>query len=183
MLALENDFVPASLHAEELNQAVDFEDLNIEVNRVARPLRRSARRRLAGVNSFGFGGTNVHVVISDPRIQHLLKRHNLAAFSFYLHTHSRRFSRCCETTIHDSRRLRAIKSSSLFPPAKITWRSNIVLQLPARMQRRLPQRYRLTGRWQRPSRSSWRNTKQVDQDRVCLCGERVPMGWNGLGCL
>lgn len=66
MLALENDFVPASLHAEELNQAVDFEDLNIEVNRVARPLRRSARRRLAGVNSFGFGGTNVHVVISDP---------------------------------------------------------------------------------------------------------------------
>lgn len=66
MLALENDFVPASLHAEELNRAVDFEDLNIEVNRVARPLRRGARRRLAGVNSFGFGGTNVHVVISDP---------------------------------------------------------------------------------------------------------------------
>ncbi|MGQ2917232.1 type I polyketide synthase [Rhizobium oryzihabitans] len=66
MLALENDFVPASLHAEELNQAVDFADLNIEVNRAARPLRRGERRRLAGVNSFGFGGTNVHVVISDP---------------------------------------------------------------------------------------------------------------------
>lgn len=66
MLALENDVLPASLHADVLNQNVNFEDLNIEVNRSTRALERSDKRRLAGINSFGFGGTNVHVVISDP---------------------------------------------------------------------------------------------------------------------
>jgi acyl transferase domain-containing protein/NADPH:quinone reductase-like Zn-dependent oxidoreductase/acyl carrier protein/short-subunit dehydrogenase len=66
VLSLENDYLPASLHAETLNQNVDFDDLNVEVNRAGRVLQRGSERRLAGVNSFGFGGTNVHVVISDP---------------------------------------------------------------------------------------------------------------------
>lgn len=66
MLALENDFLPATLHADVLNQTIDFDGLNIEVNRAARPIERGEKRRLAGINSFGFGGTNVHVVISDP---------------------------------------------------------------------------------------------------------------------
>lgn len=66
MLSLENDIVPATLHADVLNSGVDFTDLNINVNRETRSLIRGSTRRLAGVNSFGFGGTNVHVVISDP---------------------------------------------------------------------------------------------------------------------
>lgn len=66
ILALENDFLPSSLHAEVLNEDIDFAGLNIEVNTHGRVLPRGAERRLAGVNSFGFGGTNVHVVISDP---------------------------------------------------------------------------------------------------------------------
>jgi acyl transferase domain-containing protein/NADPH:quinone reductase-like Zn-dependent oxidoreductase/acyl carrier protein/short-subunit dehydrogenase len=66
VLSLENDIVPATLHAEELNSSVDFSDLNIDVNRKLRRLENCGIRRLAGVNSFGFGGTNVHVVISDP---------------------------------------------------------------------------------------------------------------------
>ncbi|MDH0910453.1 SDR family NAD(P)-dependent oxidoreductase [Rhizobium pusense] len=66
VLALENDYLPASLHAEVPNQEIDFEGLNIEINSRGRRLTRDDRRRLAGVNSFGFGGTNVHVVIADP---------------------------------------------------------------------------------------------------------------------
>lgn len=66
VLSLENDFLPASLHAEVPNRDIDFEGLNVEVNTKGRPLVRDGRRRLAGVNSFGFGGTNVHVVIADP---------------------------------------------------------------------------------------------------------------------
>lgn len=69
VLSLENDFVPATLHAQELNSNVDFADLNIEVNRELLRLERHGARRLAGVNSFGFGGTNVHVVISDPPLE------------------------------------------------------------------------------------------------------------------
>ena len=68
VLSLENDYLPASLHADVLNSNVDFDGLNVEVNRAGRVLARGSERRLAGVNSFGFGGTNVHVVISDPPV-------------------------------------------------------------------------------------------------------------------
>lgn len=66
MLALEHDFLPASLHAGVLNEEIDFAGLNVEVATEGRSLARGGEPRLAGVNSFGFGGTNVHVVISDP---------------------------------------------------------------------------------------------------------------------
>ena len=70
MLALENDELPPSLHSEELNPNIDFEALNLQVARQPAPLPRIAgQRRLAGVNSFGFGGTNAHVVLADaPRL-------------------------------------------------------------------------------------------------------------------
>ncbi len=66
ILALEHDLLPPSLHSAELNPHIDFVDLNLEVARVATRLPRPAgRRRLAGVNSFGFGGTNAHIVLAD----------------------------------------------------------------------------------------------------------------------
>ena len=69
MLALEHDQLPASLHSEELNPNIDFAALNLTVPRALTPLPRViGKRRLAGVNSFGFGGTNAHVIIADvPR--------------------------------------------------------------------------------------------------------------------
>ncbi|WP_320201891.1 type I polyketide synthase [Agrobacterium sp. rho-13.3] len=69
MLALQHDFLPASLHAEELSSEIDFDGLNVEVNRAGRAIPRGDNKRLAGINSFGFGGTNAHVVISDPEQQ------------------------------------------------------------------------------------------------------------------
>lgn len=71
MLALEHDLLPPSLHSAELNANIDFAGLNLQVARDATPLpRRAGRRRIAGVNSFGFGGTNAHVVLADgtPRV-------------------------------------------------------------------------------------------------------------------
>ena len=66
MLALEHDQLPASLHSEDLNPHIDFEALNLRVARELTPLPRViGKRRLAGVNSFGFGGTNAHVVLAD----------------------------------------------------------------------------------------------------------------------
>ena len=66
MLALEHDLLPPSLHSAELNTHIDFEGLNLEVAREPTSLPRvEGRRRFAGVNSFGFGGTNAHVVLAD----------------------------------------------------------------------------------------------------------------------
>ncbi len=70
MLALENDELPPSLHSEDLNPHIDFDALNLKVARECTPLPRTkGKRRLAGVNSFGFGGTNAHVVLADaPKV-------------------------------------------------------------------------------------------------------------------
>ena len=67
MLALEHDYLPASLHFETPNEDIDFEGLNVRVASEPVVLEKGDRPRLAGINSFGFGGANAHVVISDPQ--------------------------------------------------------------------------------------------------------------------
>ena len=65
-LALKHDLLPASLHCEEPNPNIDFEALNLKVATEAISLANGKARRFAGVNSFGFGGTNAHVLLCDP---------------------------------------------------------------------------------------------------------------------
>jgi acyl transferase domain-containing protein len=66
MLALEHNYLPASLHFETPNENIDFDTLNVRVADTPIELLKSKKRRLAGINSFGFGGANAHVVIGDP---------------------------------------------------------------------------------------------------------------------
>ena len=65
-LALEHDLFPASLHVTELNPDIPFDELKLHVATEAVALPRGTAPRFAGVNSFGFGGTNAHVIVSDP---------------------------------------------------------------------------------------------------------------------
>ena len=77
MLALEHDTLPPTINFSEPNPDIPFGELNLEV--CARPaaLPRGDRPRYAGVNSFGFGGTNAHVVIGDmPRTGGRIPRYN-----------------------------------------------------------------------------------------------------------
>lgn len=63
ILALNHGLLPATLHQVSPNPDIPFDDLNLQV--VNRNLRLPEQRgpALAGVNSFGFGGTNAHVVL------------------------------------------------------------------------------------------------------------------------
>src|SRR5277367_6373287 len=71
ILALEHRNLPRSLHLDEINPAIDFAALNLAVaiEAVALP---PTETWLAGVSSFGFGGTNAHVVIRQPEAAELL---------------------------------------------------------------------------------------------------------------
>ncbi|MFF4013047.1 SDR family NAD(P)-dependent oxidoreductase [Streptomyces sp. NPDC001717] len=66
-LALHHRAVPPSLHFEQPNPHIDFRADGLEVVTEARhwpePRRDADGRLLAGVSSFGFGGTNCHVVL------------------------------------------------------------------------------------------------------------------------
>lgn len=65
VLALENGLVPPSLHADRLNPEIDFAGLGLDVVREPLPLP-PGEDVLIGVNSFGWGGTNAHVVLGRP---------------------------------------------------------------------------------------------------------------------
>ena len=65
VLALERGWLPASLHYESPNPAIDFARAGIEVNSQLQRWPRGKRPRRAGVSSFGIGGTNAHVVLEE----------------------------------------------------------------------------------------------------------------------
>ena len=66
MLAIEHERIPPHLHARELNPHVSWASLPLAVTTEASAWPRSTRRRVAGVSSFGFSGTNAHVVVTEP---------------------------------------------------------------------------------------------------------------------
>lgn len=64
-LCLYNEQIPATLHFKEPNPRIDFENSPFKVVNKLTPWPRSTTRRIAGVSSFGFGGTNVHVILEE----------------------------------------------------------------------------------------------------------------------
>ena len=66
VLALEHEQIPRQLHVRELNPHVPWASLPVEVVTRTSAWPRGARRRVAGVSSFGFSGTNAHIVLTEP---------------------------------------------------------------------------------------------------------------------
>lgn len=65
VLALQNESIPPHLHLKEVNPYISLEDSRLEIGTYLRPWKRREEPRFAGISSFGFGGTNAHIVISD----------------------------------------------------------------------------------------------------------------------
>lgn len=65
VLAMQNEAIPPHLHLREVNPYLSLEDSRLEIGTYLRPWKRRDRPRFAGVSSFGFGGTNAHLVLSD----------------------------------------------------------------------------------------------------------------------
>ncbi|WP_051759120.1 type I polyketide synthase [Herbidospora cretacea] len=64
--ALTNQVIPATLHYTAPNPEIDFDNSPFYVNAELSPWRtRDGRPRIAGLNSLGMGGTNVHMVIEE----------------------------------------------------------------------------------------------------------------------
>ncbi len=66
VLAIEHEAVPRHLHLKHLNPAIHLEGTRLDIPRVTVPWPRGERPRLAGINAFGLGGTNAHVVLAEP---------------------------------------------------------------------------------------------------------------------
>ncbi len=74
VLALKHKQIPPSLHFENPNPAIDFNNTPFYVNRELKEWQNDKFPLRAGVSSFGIGGTNAHVVLEEaPGIEEPLR--------------------------------------------------------------------------------------------------------------
>ncbi|WP_264077792.1 type I polyketide synthase [Mycolicibacterium houstonense] len=65
ILSLENETLPKHLHFENPSPHIPWDRLALEVVKESTPWERNGRPRIAGVSSFGFAGTNAHVILEE----------------------------------------------------------------------------------------------------------------------
>ena len=65
VLCLEKRAIPPHLNVTNLNHRIDFAKLRLRVPSELTAWETGSEKRYAGVNSFGYGGTNAHVVLQE----------------------------------------------------------------------------------------------------------------------
>ncbi len=65
ILALENEILPQHLNFRNPSPHIPWDRLAVEVVTKATPWQRNGKRRIAGISSFGFAGTNAHVILEE----------------------------------------------------------------------------------------------------------------------
>lgn len=80
-LCLKKKKIPGNLHLNNLNPKIDLKKYNIRVPKQLEDWPETEKTALAGVNGFGFGGTNSHIVLSEAPeyepIQHIHGKESL----------------------------------------------------------------------------------------------------------
>ena len=66
LLALKHETIPGNLHFVTPNPSIDWKGFPLRVVAANTPWRRNGKPRLAGISSYGFVGTNAHLVVEEP---------------------------------------------------------------------------------------------------------------------
>ncbi|WP_161974667.1 non-ribosomal peptide synthetase/type I polyketide synthase [Piscinibacter terrae] len=69
VLALKHRQIPASLHYRTPNPEIDFDSSPFVVNTELKPWAAAGQPRIAGLSSFGVGGTNAHAILQEAPSQ------------------------------------------------------------------------------------------------------------------
>ncbi|MFC1975072.1 SDR family NAD(P)-dependent oxidoreductase [Chloroflexota bacterium] len=65
VLSLQHEEIPPHLHFKKPNPYIPWDELPVMIPTELTPWPAGGERRIAGVNSFGFSGTNVHMVVEE----------------------------------------------------------------------------------------------------------------------
>jgi len=68
VLSLQHRKIPPHLHLKQLNPYISLEDTTFSIPTEGQPWSSSSTR-LAGISSFGFGGTNCHMILEEAPVQ------------------------------------------------------------------------------------------------------------------
>ena len=79
VLILECGLIPSTIHYKKGNPRIKFKEWGLEVPITLTPWPTSGLRRIS-VNSFGYGGTNAHVILDDA--YHYLQSHGVQAMHY-----------------------------------------------------------------------------------------------------
>jgi malonyl CoA-acyl carrier protein transacylase/acyl carrier protein len=69
VLSLQNQTIPAHLHCQAPNPHIPWEQIPIEITHQNTPWPSDSKPRFAGISSFGFSGTNCHVILEEAHKQ------------------------------------------------------------------------------------------------------------------
>jgi acyl transferase domain-containing protein/NADPH-dependent curcumin reductase CurA/acyl carrier protein len=68
-LSLHHEMIPAHLHFQSANPAIDFAKFGLRIPVTNQPWQRDpSRPRLAGINGFGYGGANAHIIVEEAPV-------------------------------------------------------------------------------------------------------------------
>jgi myxalamid-type polyketide synthase MxaC len=74
ILVLQNELIPHQLHVKQLNPLIELENSRFEIPTAKRKYPRQENfPRFAGVSSFGFGGTNAHIILSETPLDQVVE--------------------------------------------------------------------------------------------------------------
>lgn len=83
VLSIKNGAIPPSLHYKSPNPHLRFDQLNLEVQNKLGSWDPGTDQIVAGVSSFGFGGTNVHLVLTEAKENRKINKAENENQSFY----------------------------------------------------------------------------------------------------
>jgi len=69
LLVLKHRQIPGSLHFKKPNPNIDLDKLKLRIPTELEPFPETDGPRMVGVNSFGFGGANAHVILAEAPIE------------------------------------------------------------------------------------------------------------------
>lgn len=69
VLSLQHQKIPPHLHLKQLNPYISLEGTPFAIPTELQPWNSSADCRFAGISSFGFGGTNSHLILEEAPVQ------------------------------------------------------------------------------------------------------------------
>lgn len=65
IMSLENELLPRHLHFRQPSPHIPWNRLPVEVVKEPLPWKRNSAPRIAGISSFGFAGTNAHIIVEE----------------------------------------------------------------------------------------------------------------------
>src|SRR6201991_216160 len=68
ILSLEHELLPQHLHFQTPSPHIPWDRLALKVVQEATPWERNGEPRIAGISSFGFAGTNAHVILEEAPV-------------------------------------------------------------------------------------------------------------------